>query len=140
MPQPLAIAVACLVAGGSLLILLPSAVFIVVYRKSPVVIASSGAFNFLVLAGALCVYAVTALQVSGSSVALCVLNPMLGLLGFCLAFGAIFSKAWRLGRIFGKKELSGGESRGDEETGDHLPHLMIDHRVMIASGGFAPTM
>lgn len=80
-------------------------IVIFVYRENKVIFASAPVFLMLILAGSIIIYCTVYAWQIHTSKAACILRFWFLGLGFVLMFGALFSKTYRVARIFRQSKL-----------------------------------
>ncbi len=87
-------------SGTGLLLLGIAAVIIAIYRKSPVIMASSRESVVLVMIGAGCSFVSSFIYLSPPSLTICILQRIMIWFSFSLMYSALLIKVTRIARIF----------------------------------------
>ncbi|KAL5007636.1 hypothetical protein ScPMuIL_016442 [Solemya velum] len=123
----------CSFAATGILLGICLLLFNIVYRNSKNVKMSSPNINNLLLIGCMLTYCTVFLQSFDKKtvIAFCKARTYCFCLGFAMSFGSLFSKTWRVYRIFANKTQQGMKIKDTQLLGLVLGMLLVDTIILV---------
>ncbi|XP_052218066.1 gamma-aminobutyric acid type B receptor subunit 2-like [Dreissena polymorpha] len=115
----------CVLAGVGIIVTISCFVFNVVWRKNRIVKMSSPNINSILLIGCLLLYVFIIIKTAASATkAICTVQLFCFWIGFATTFGSMFSKTWRVYRIFTNTKMERNMSIRDK-------HLLVIIGIVV---------